>query len=113
MMFLNTAARRVGGAAAALVLFPFVLAAQGGGNGGTLTGRVTSAGDPLAGATIVAAGRAAQTRADGRYRLTVPAGRVEVLVRAICYTTARDTVSIATGVTTTRDFSLARAVATL
>jgi iron complex outermembrane receptor protein len=111
MKFPGILTGRIIGLSAALVAAPLTIAAQA--NTGTLAGRVTSAGDPVAGATIIAAGRAAQTRADGRYRLTLPAGRVEVQVRAIGYNTARDTVSITSGATTTRDFALSRAVTTL
>ncbi|HEY2027119.1 MAG TPA: TonB-dependent receptor, partial [Gemmatimonadaceae bacterium] len=103
--------RRIGRLSAALIAVPVVVAAQA--NTGTLAGRVTSAGDPVTGATIVAAGRTARTRTDGGYRLTLPVGRIEVVVRAIGYNTTRDTVSITSGATTTRDFALSRAVTTL
>lgn len=74
------------------------LAAQG----GTITGRVTSAGDgqPIPGVTIVVAGTnaGALTKDDGRYSLTVQAGTYTVHARRIGF--APDSV---TGVTVSAD----------
>ena len=97
--------------ACALVTLPLALHAQGG--SGTLAGRVMTADAPVAGATVLAGGRAAQTRADGRYRLTLPAGRYGVRIRALGFNSAIDSVTITDGGTATADFSLTRSVATL
>ena len=82
---------------------------------GTLAGRVVSNGENLANATVVASGtgRGAQTHADGTFRLTLPAGRFEVRARLVGFSSVRDSVTIIAGQTTTRTFSLEKAVAAL
>lgn len=110
MTHLSSLAARTLCVAAALVAVPLTLAAQA---TGTLTGRVVSANAPVGDATVFAGGRAAPTRTDGTYRLTLAPGRYPVRVRAIGYTTATDTVTITAGGTTTANFTLTRAVATL
>jgi iron complex outermembrane receptor protein len=98
--------------AATLLLLPAALVAQG--NSGQLVGRVVTGDVGVPGATVLASnGRATQTRTDGRYRMTLPAGRYEIRVRVIGYNTASDSVTIVAGGTTTADFSLQRAIATL
>ncbi len=97
--------------AAVLFLLPMAALAQGG--TGTLTGRVTSAGEPMASAVVSSAGRVTQTRGDGSYRLQLPAGRQEVRVSLLGYRALRDSVTISAGGTTTRDFALEKSVATL
>jgi iron complex outermembrane receptor protein len=97
--------------AAALALLPAALAAQGG--TGTLSGRVTSAGSPLASAIVSSVGRATQTKSDGSYRLVLPEGRHEVRVGLIGYRARRDSVTITAGSTLTRDYELEKSVATL
>jgi iron complex outermembrane recepter protein len=96
--------------AAALVTAPFALAAQ---STGTLTGVVRSTNAPVGDATVFVAGRAAPTRSDGSYRMTLAAGRYQVRVRALGFTTATDSVVVVAGGTTTANFTLTRAVATL
>ena len=103
------------GTAAALVAFmllPAELRAQG---SGTLSGRVTAEGEPVAGAAVIVAGtgRGTQTRADGSYRMTVPAGRYEVRTRLIGYSTGRDSATITADQTTTLNFFVRRSAATL
>ena len=97
--------------ASVLCLVPAALAAQA--DAGTLAGRVTAADAPVVGATVLAAGRAASTRADGSYRLTLPPGRYLVRVRAIGFNTVSDSVTIRSGATTSANYTLIRAVATL
>ena len=109
-LFSSSTAARLG-AILAFISLPLTLRAQT----GTLEGRVTSAGDPVAGAAIVVAGtgRGTQTRADGNYRLTLPVGRFVVRARLIGYTSGRDSVTIVAGQTTTLNFTLQRAPASL
>ena len=102
--------RRVLCLAAVLAIAPLPLIAQA---TGTLTGRVRSADAPLGDATVFAGGRATPTRGDGSYRLTLNPGRYQVRVRALGFTTVTDSVVITAGGTTTADFTLTRAVATL
>ncbi len=95
-----------------LAFFPAALAAQG--TGGTLVGRVLTGDVAVPNATIVVSnGRATQARVDGRFRIMLPAGRYEVRVRSIGFNTVSDSVTITTGGTTTANFDLQRAVATL
>jgi iron complex outermembrane recepter protein len=108
--FSFTAASR----AALLFLFgPTLLGAQSG--RGTLTGRVTAAGEGVPGASVVVTGTGAGTltRGDGRYTLTAPAGRYEVRTRLIGYTSGRDSVTVPSDGTVTLNFSIQRAPATL
>src|SRR4051812_1107546 len=97
--------------AALLALLPAALAAQDA--TGTLTGRVTSSGQPLASAIVSSVGRVTQSKSDGSYRLVLPAGRHEVRVGLIGYKARRDSVTISAGSTTSRDYDLEKSVATL
>jgi iron complex outermembrane recepter protein len=96
-----------------LLALPALLAAQG----GTVTGKVTDvqSGDPLPSARVFVVGglTVAVTRADGTYRLTVPAGSVVIRVSAIGFSTGRATVQVAAGGTATQDFTLTRAAVAL
>jgi iron complex outermembrane receptor protein len=94
-------------------LLPSVLSAQAG--TGTLAGRVTAGGEGVFGASVVVAGtgRGTQTRSDGSYRITLPAGRYEVRTRLIGYSSGRDSATIVADQTTTVNFTVQRAVATL
>jgi iron complex outermembrane recepter protein len=80
---------------------------------GTVTGRVTDGqtGEPLIGARIAVAGSISGTvtRANGSYRLSLPAGRYEVRVSAIGYGLTRAQVTVPAGGTVTQDLALARA----
>jgi iron complex outermembrane receptor protein len=98
-------------AVVAVLLLPVALAAQT----GTLTGRVTAAGEPVSGAAVVVTGmgRGSQTRSDGSYSITLPAGRYEVRTRLIGFSSGRDSATIVAGQTTTLNFSVRRAAATL
>ena len=97
--------------AATLAVLPAMVMAQA--PTGTLAGRVSSAGQPVGSAIVASAGRATQTRADGSYRLVLPAGRHEVRVALIGYKARRDSVTIVPGQTTTRDVELEKAIANL
>jgi iron complex outermembrane receptor protein len=104
-------ALRAPAVAFALALLPSIAAAQ---STGTLAGRVTSNGAPVAGATVSAgAGRSATTRSDGSYRLTLPNGSYQVQARRIGFVTSTQSATITAGGTTTLDFSLTQSVATL
>src|SRR4051812_41281294 len=81
-----------------VTILPAALAAQGA--TGTLAGRVTTAGQPLASAIVASAGRVTQTRADGSFRLVLPTGRHEVRVSLLGYRARRDTVVITENSTT-------------
>ena len=50
---------------------------------------------------VTGTGRGTQTRADGSYRLTVPAGRYEVRARLFGYSSSRDSATITADQTTT------------
>ena len=95
-----------------LVTAPAGLLAQG---GGTATGKVKDAqtGEALAGARVAGGFTATATKADGTYRLSLPAGTHELRVSAIGYGTGRVSVKIATGTTTTQDVALERAALAL
>ena len=99
--------------AAALVLLPSALLAQGA--TGSISGRVTANGEAVAGASVVVsgAGRGAQTRPDGTYRLNVPTGRYEIRARAVGFAASRDSVSVTAGGMATVNFSLDKSIATL
>ncbi len=98
--------------AAAFLFLPAALAAQA--PSGTVAGRVTSNGEGVAGATVVAGGtgRGVQTRNDGSYRLTLPVGRYEIRARAVGFASVRDSVTIGAS-TATLNFALERSIATL
>ncbi|MDQ3673837.1 MAG: TonB-dependent receptor [Gemmatimonadota bacterium] len=78
----------------------------------TITGRVTDieTGAPLASAAVRAVGTqvAGTTRADGSYRLLVPAGSYDVRVTFIGYGPREQAIVVAGGQTVSRDFSLER-----
>lgn len=93
-----------------LALLPSIAAAQG---TGVLVGHVTAGGQPLNGATVTAGARSTLTRADGSYRLTLPAGRYAVRARQLGFGTVTDSATIRDGVTTTLNFVLSQAAATL
>src|SRR6266542_2559888 len=97
-----------------LLIAPGSAAAQA---GGTVTGKVkdTETGEPLAGARIGVVGSfaAATTRADGSYRLAIPAGNQELRVSAIGYSTGRASVTVTAGGSATQDFALSRAAVAL
>ena len=97
----------------ALLLLPAALHAQAG--TGTVSGRVTAGGESVAGATVVATGtgRGVQTRSDGTYRLTLPAGRYELRARGVGYSASRDSVTVTSGGTATVNFTLEKSIATL
>ncbi|MEV4702861.1 S8 family serine peptidase [Actinoplanes sp. NPDC049316] len=77
---------------------------------GGLAGTVSSAGRPLADATVTVQGpqtRTAQTGADGRYALAnLPVGRYTATARAFGYRPHDESVDIAENATTTQDFDL-------
>ncbi len=77
---------------------------------GTVTGRVVDeSGDPLPGANVVVLGATigGTTDIDGRYRFAAPTGTHELRASFVGYTTERATVRVASGETTTQDFTLA------
>jgi iron complex outermembrane recepter protein len=99
--------RRVLAAGALLVAAAFApaLAAQN----GTLTGRVTDAGDgaPLAGAVVrLGGGPSATTQPDGTYRLEAPAGSYDITVSRLGFSAARGSVRLTAGANTTLDLAL-------
>ena len=99
-------------AATFVLLLPATLLAQR--QNGLLVGRVLSGDVAVPSATIlVSGGRATLARVDGRYRMSLPAGRYEVRAQRIGYASGRDTITIAGGVTSTVNFRLYRAVAML
>jgi iron complex outermembrane recepter protein len=99
----------------ALLLASTVLPGQG--TTGTVTGRVTlrGTGEGIPGVTVSATGtqQGALTRGDGTYRLTARPGRYELRARLIGFTVARESVTVAAGTTTTRDFTLERSATQL
>ena len=78
------------------------------GPAGQVTGAVTDAadGDPISGATVRAGTLEAVTGADGRYRLTLPAGTHDLTVRAFGFVPATAEVAVTVGEITERDFVL-------
>ena len=101
------------GRAAPLALLPAALAAQA--STGTVAGKVSANGAPVASAAVVATGtgRGTQTRPDGSYRLTLTVGRYELRARAVGFTSGRDSVTITAGGIATVNFVLDKRVATL
>ena len=77
---------------------------------GTVTGRVTDVetGEPVASTTIRAVGTLSGTitRADGSYRLALPAGSYELRATFIGYSAQQQRVVVAAGQTVSQDFSL-------
>jgi len=77
---------------------------------GTVTGRITEAesGVPVAGATVRAVGTqaTATTRADGSYRLALPAGSYELRATFIGYAAGVETVVVPGGASVSRNFTL-------
>lgn len=95
---------------AALLVAPAALHAQA--QTGMLMGRVLSGDVAVPSATIIARGvgaRATLTRVDGRYRMTLPAGRYTVRASRIGYSSASDTVVVSAGGTATLNLKLERA----
>jgi iron complex outermembrane receptor protein len=84
---------------------------------GTVSGKVTAAdaGTPLAGVTVFVTGAqtGALTRSDGTYRITLRPGKYELRVRYIGWTGIHDSVTVAAGQTTSKDFALDRSPTTL
>ena len=77
---------------------------------GTVTGRVTDAetGEPVSAATVRAVGTqaSATTRADGSYRLVLPAGSYDVRATFIGYAAGQETVNVSAGASVSRNFAL-------
>ncbi len=82
---------------------------------GTVTGRVTEAGQAVAGASVFISGTqsGAISRGDGSYRIALRPGRYEIRVRLVGYSLARDSITIVAGGTITNDFALQKAAAAL
>jgi iron complex outermembrane receptor protein len=84
---------------------------------GAVSGRVTTgdAGEPIPGATVAVTGTTlgAITRADGSFRITLRPGTYELRARLVGFASARDTIVVTAGGTTTRNFRLSRAASTL
>ncbi|MCU0648597.1 MAG: TonB-dependent receptor [Gemmatimonadaceae bacterium] len=83
---------------------------------GTIIGTVRDeARQPVNGASVGVVGtpRGAITREDGSYRIVLPAGRYELLVRLLGYRSTRASVTVAAGATLTQDFTLAKSAAEL
>ncbi|MEO8620546.1 MAG: TonB-dependent receptor [bacterium] len=99
--------------AAVIALLPAALAAQSA--AGVVTGRVSANAEPVVDGTVVATGtgRGTQTRSDGSYRITLPAGRYELRARAVGFTSGRDSVTITAGGTATVNFTLEKRVMSL
>ncbi len=112
---LDTAALlRAGLAVCAALLFALPAQAQT----GELSGRVVdqTTGQPMEGAQVMVVGTniSARTRADGLYNLLgIPAGSQQIRALIIGYATQTATLTIQSGVTTTLDFQLSRAVVSL
>src|SRR5688572_22601081 len=75
---------------------------------GTVTGRITDAetGAPISAATVRAVGMqsAATTRADGSYRLVLPAGSYDLRATFIGYAAGQETVTVPGGASVSRNF---------
>src|SRR5687768_4134867 len=82
-----------------------------------ITGRVTDSqsGQPVAGARVSLPGTLQGTvsRTDGTFRLAVTPGRHPLLVSYLGYSPHRDTVEIASGETTNRDYALVKGLVQL
>ncbi|MCU0647899.1 MAG: carboxypeptidase-like regulatory domain-containing protein, partial [Gemmatimonadaceae bacterium] len=96
--------------AALFGVLPAVVVAQG---TAELSGKVVAkgSGDPVTGVTIQVAGSTLGTitRSDGTYRLVLRAGRYDLRIRLLGYTSQVDTVTIAAGRAVRRDYTLAKA----
>jgi Outer membrane receptor for ferrienterochelin and colicins len=98
--------------AVAGLLAPVMLPAQQ--TTGVLVGRVLAGDVAVPSATIIlGSGRVILARQDGRFRAAAPPGRYEVRAQRVGYTTARDTVTIVAGQTSTVNFKIERAAAML
>lgn len=76
-------------------------------NSGVLTGRVTSGGQPLAGAVITAGETSVTTNQEGVYELAeLKAGSHDITARALGYQEAVETIEMSAGQTITCDFEL-------
>lgn len=76
---------------------------------GQVTGVVTGAGEPLAGATVSSGERGVTTGPDGRYTLTLPAGEHTLTANAYGYTARSATVTVPEEQAITQDFALVAA----
>jgi iron complex outermembrane recepter protein len=78
---------------------------------GTISGTVThsQSGAPIVAVTVRAVGtpHSAVTRADGSYRLQLPAGRYEIQAGVLGFAAGTQAVAVAAGQTVTQNFSLA------
>lgn len=96
-------------AAAALLAAAETLPAQA---TGTITGRITDVetGEPIPAVTVRALGTqaGAMTRADGGYRIVLPAGSHVIRATLIGYGAAQATVELSAGQSVARDFALRR-----
>ena len=99
-------------AAAVAFVYPLLASAQR--QNGELVGRVLAGDVAVPGAAIFASGgRVTLARVDGRYRMSLPAGRYEVRAQRIGYTSARDSFTVIPGQPTTANFRLDRALSRL
>ena len=102
----------LGAAVAFALLAPTSLAAQR--QNGLLVGRVLSGDVAVPAATIfVSGGRVTLARVDGRFRMSLPAGRYEVRAQRLGFTSSRDSVTITAGGTVAANFRLERAISAL
>lgn len=112
MTFWTASSPRARVGAVALLLCPLALPAQR--QNGLLVGRVLSGDVAVPGAAIfVSGGRVTLARVDGRFQLSLPAGRYEVRAQRIGYSSARDTITVAGGQTATANFRLDHALSML
>lgn len=108
----NLAGCALRAAAAFALLAPASLVAQR--QNGVLAGRVLSGDVAVPGATIfVSGGRVTLARVDGRFRMSLPAGRYEVRAQRLGFTSSRDSVTITSGGTVVANFRLERAISAL
>jgi len=94
-----------------LILSAFILhgSAVSAQTAGTLAGRVTGpAGEAVSGGSVSVTGmtRGAIVRSDGTYQFTLPAGRYEVRARSLGYAASAESVTVAPGATTTKNFTV-------
>ena len=82
---------------------------------GTLRGHVVGPGGALAGASVTIAGspRAAVTRSEGSYQLSLPPGRYEVRARLVGFVESVDSVTVTVGATTMKEFHMEPTATTL
>lgn len=82
---------------------------------GTVSGRVTDAGEGIVGASVFISGTqsGAISRADGTYRIALRPGRYEIRVRLVGYSLVRDSITIEAGSNVVKNFELVKAATTL